>query len=398
MASIVNTKGVDISYWNGNIDLSKVKKAGYSWVMIRCGWGNDSTSNDDSKFAANVEKAEKLGMPWGVYLFSYACSTAEAKSELTHIDRLLKAQKKKGYLPTLPIAIDIEPTDTVKKKGGWTSSNLTNVATIILDGLKNLGYYPIIYTGYEELAMMNNHIRNDYDCWFAQWSSKPSAYKYNRLGMWQYGGETNIIESNSISGVGVIDKDIAYKDYPSIIKKGGYNGWKKTSGTTTTQTTTTTTKTNTEVTTPSISIQGVTAEKQLGIIKDGSTYAGILGKDLVAIAAKVTKGTIEYSVHIKGGKWLDKVTGFNFKDYENGYAGSGNPATKGKAIDAVKMYYKTPSDVAKKYGYYKVAYRVHIKGGKWLDWQYDTETTKGQDGYAGIYGKTIDAIEVKLVK
>ena len=113
MASIVNTKGVDISYWNGNIDLSKVKKAGYSWVMIRCGWGNDSTSNDDSKFAANVEKAEKLGMPWGVYLFSYACSTAEAKSELAHIDRLLKEQKKKGYLPTLPIAIDIEPNSTM---------------------------------------------------------------------------------------------------------------------------------------------------------------------------------------------------------------------------------------------------------------------------------------------
>ena len=57
MASIVNTKGVDISYWNGDINLSKVKAAGYNWVMIRCGFGNNSTSNDDSRFAANVEKA-----------------------------------------------------------------------------------------------------------------------------------------------------------------------------------------------------------------------------------------------------------------------------------------------------------------------------------------------------
>ena len=55
-------------------------------------------------------------------------------------------------------------------------------------------------------------------------------------------------------------------------------------------------------------------------------------------------------------------------------------------------------DVINKYGYYKVAYRVHVLGGKWLDWQYDTETTNGQDGYAGIFGKTIDQIEVKLVK
>lgn len=227
MASIVNTKGVDISYWNGDIDLSKVKNVGYKWVMIRCGWGNNSTSNDDSRFSANVAKAEKLGMPWGVYLFSYACSTSDAKSELEHIDRLLKEQKAKGYLPTLPIAIDIEPTDEVENKGGWTSSNLTNVATIILDGLKNRGYYPIIYTGYEELAMMSNHIRNDYDCWFAQWSSQPSAYKYNRLGMWQYGGETNYVDNPVIAGVGVIDQDISYKDYPTIIKNGGYNGWKK---------------------------------------------------------------------------------------------------------------------------------------------------------------------------
>ena len=70
----VNSKGVDISYANGNIDLAKVKNAGYQWVMIRCGYGSDIPSQDDTQFAANVAKAEKLGMPWGVYLFSYACS------------------------------------------------------------------------------------------------------------------------------------------------------------------------------------------------------------------------------------------------------------------------------------------------------------------------------------
>lgn len=404
--SLVNKKGIDISYWNGDIDLAKVKNAGYSWVMIRCGWGNDSTSQDDSKFAANVAKAEKLGMPWGVYLFSYACSTSDAKSELAHIDRLLKEQKKKGYLPTLPIAIDIEPNSTMQKNGAWTSANLTNVATIVLDGLKNLGYYPIIYTGYDELAMMNDHIRNDYDCWFAQWYTKPSSYKYNRLGIWQYGGETNYLDNASIPGVGVTDQNIAYKDYPTIIKNGGYNGFTKSSSsnsssssssssTTTTPSTSTSTS---KVEKPSIYIQGVANGRQLGIIKDGADYAGILGKALVALASKVSKGSIKYSVHIKGGGWLDSVTGFNYKDYENGYAGLGNPAEKGSPIDAVKMYYTTPSDVIKAYGYYRVAYRVHLLGGGWLEWQYDTETTNGQDGYAGIIGKTIDGIEVKLVK
>ena len=149
---------------------------------------------------------------------------------------------------------------------------------------------------------------------------------------------------------------------------------------------------------PSIYTQGVADGKWLKVIKDGASYSGILGQALVALAAKVTEGTITYSVHLTGGKWLGNITGWDYKDYINGYAGSGNPAQNGGSIDAVKMYYKTPQNIVNKYGYYKVAYRVHLINGGWLDWQYDTETTNGQDGYAGIYGTIIDGIEAKLVK
>ena len=225
--SLVNKKGVDISTWQGDIDMKKVKSAGYDFVMIRCGWGNNSSSKDDNQFASSVRKAESIGLPWGTYLFSYACSTEEAQSEVAHVDRLLKAQLQKGYRPTMPVAIDIEWTEEVANRGGWNPANLTNVATIFLEGVQKLGYYPMIYTGSQELAMMSTHIRNDFDCWFAQWYYSPTDYKYNRLGIWQYGGETNYIESNSIPGVGVIDKDRCYKDYPTIIKQGGYNGWGK---------------------------------------------------------------------------------------------------------------------------------------------------------------------------
>lgn len=222
-----NKKGVDISTWQGDIDLAKVKAAGYDFVMIRCGWGTDSALHDDDRFVENVRKAEKLGMPWGVYLFSYACSADEAKSEVAHVDRLLKAEAKKGYRPTFPVAIDIEWTEEVEKRGGWNAKNLTTVATVFLDGVKKLGYYPMIYTGGSELKMMDAHIRDDFDCWFAQWYTQPSDYHYKRLGIWQYGGEENYLESNNIPGVGVIDKDLCYKDYPTIIKQGGYNGWAK---------------------------------------------------------------------------------------------------------------------------------------------------------------------------
>ena len=59
---------------------------------------------------------------------------------------------------------------------------------------------------------------------FAHWASK-CGYTGDNLGIWQYGGETNVIESNSIDGVGVIDKNRCYRDYPTVIKAGGFNAY-----------------------------------------------------------------------------------------------------------------------------------------------------------------------------
>lgn len=67
MATMNGKKGVDISYANGNIDLAKVKNTGYEFVMIRCGYGSDMESQDDSQFASNVAKAEKFDNHSGVY-------------------------------------------------------------------------------------------------------------------------------------------------------------------------------------------------------------------------------------------------------------------------------------------------------------------------------------------
>ena len=227
MVTTKNKKGVDISYANGNIDLSKVKKAGYDFVMIRCGYGSDYSDQDDRQFEANVRKAEALGMPWGVYFYSYSLNAAQDKSELAHILRLLKGKK-----PTMPIAVDVEDSDNYRKNhGGWNFANVNRSTKYLLEGLAKAGYYPMLYTGFEEIE---NYISPDvwkkYDMWFAHWA-RTCGYKYSNLCMWQYGGETNLIDGNSISGVGVIDKDICYKDYPTIIKAGGYNNWPKGSAT-----------------------------------------------------------------------------------------------------------------------------------------------------------------------
>ena len=220
--SLAGKKGVDISATNGNVDIQKIKDAGYEFVMIRCGYGNNDTNQDDSQFENNVRKCEAIGMPWGVYLYSYALNTDEAKSEAQHVLRLLKGKK-----PLLPVAFDMEDGDGYKRKNGMPSNaTLRAICKTFLSTTSKAGYYSSLYANVSwlENQLNDSSLLNSYDVWVAQWNSK--CQYGGKYGMWQYGGETNYLESNSIPGVGVIDKDYAYKDYPTVIKKGGWNGWK----------------------------------------------------------------------------------------------------------------------------------------------------------------------------
>lgn len=117
-------------------------------------------------------------------------------------------------------------------------------------------------------------------------------------------------------------------------------------------------------------------------------FAGLRGSAITDIAIKVNFGSVKYRVHIKGGGWLPWVTGYNWNDYRNGYAGDGKP------IDAIQVYYTTPSDFVKKYGYRKAQYRVSPINQNYYSWQFDTETGGGQDGYAGTFGVAMDRFQL----
>lgn len=228
--TIKNAKGVDIGDHNGSIDFAKLKAAGIKFVMLKVGIGSDIRTQDDKQFEANVRKAEAAGLPWGAWLYSYAISKAEALSEVEHVKRLLK-----GKRPTLPVAIDMEDADKYKaNRGAWTASVVNTVCKTFVDGIRAAGYYPMIYTGYYVIRdMLSADVVRSCDIWLAEWTAfgRGPDYTADNLGLWQYGGDTNYHESNTIPGIaGAIDKNLAYKDYPTIIKNGGYNGWTKGSG------------------------------------------------------------------------------------------------------------------------------------------------------------------------
>lgn len=111
--------------------------------------------------------------------------------------------------------------------------------------------------------------------------------------------------------------------------------------------------------------------------------AGVKGKAITDVAIKVNKGSVKYRVHVKGGKWLPYVTGYSWKDKNNGYAGNGH------AIDAIEIIYTAPSGSTQ-----KAQYRVSPLNGGYYSWQYNNEKTGGQDGYAGRFGKLIDRLQL----
>lgn len=83
---------IDISYHNGNIDFNKVSKQ-VDTVIIRCGYGDNYSKQDDKMFHTYMKNAISVGMNIGVYIYSYAKSTTQAASEANHIIRLVEQYK-----------------------------------------------------------------------------------------------------------------------------------------------------------------------------------------------------------------------------------------------------------------------------------------------------------------
>lgn len=206
-------KVLDISKWQPNVDYQKVKDSGIDGVILRCGvttYG-DMKCNIDSCFEKHYKGFKAVGMPLGVYYYSCANTVAKAKEEaqatLTYI---------KGKQLEYPIYYD---TENEQRQRSLSKQALTDIAKAFCETIENAGYYVGIYASkswlLDELDMAQ---LKDYDVWVAQYASKctyTGAY-----GMWQY---TNTGKVNGISGN--VDLSYCYKDYPTIIKKVGLNGF-----------------------------------------------------------------------------------------------------------------------------------------------------------------------------
>lgn len=215
--------GIDISRWQGDFNLERaIKEDGVKFVIIKGGGGDDGLYVD-SQFINNYNKAKALGLPVGCYFFSKATTIDEAKKEAEYFyQNCLKGRKFE-----LPVYMDVEHSDMQK----LSKRALTDVVLAWVRYLEAKMFWVGIYstTYWFNAHMYDNELQNIAH-WVAQWSNS-CTYDGNEnvLGMWQFGGETNLIRSNQIAGQ-TVDQNYQLVDYEPLIKAAGLNGFAKASG------------------------------------------------------------------------------------------------------------------------------------------------------------------------
>lgn len=203
--------GVDVSKWQGEIDWEKAKADGVEFAMLRAGYGQ---GNVDEQFYRNADECTRLGIPFGVYWFSYAYTEAMARREAEHCLEVIKP-----YKLSYPVAFDYEYDSYdhgVENGVAPTKTLISAMARAFLNKVEEAGYYGMLYTNPNYLAQyFDDDLPKRYDIWLAKWPYTipgPDTPKPEQCGgIWQY------TSSGTVDGIeGRVDMNYAYYDYPAL--------------------------------------------------------------------------------------------------------------------------------------------------------------------------------------
>lgn len=166
---------IDVSSFQGNIDWERVKAAGVKGAIIRCGWGQDIPKQHDPKFERNVEECIRLGIPFGVYFYSYATQDSRMKGEAEHAMRLCDPYKSRM---SFPVFIDVE-----ERKAAFTQGVAGRVR-IWCEILKAAGYRVGVYADKNYWTTYLKGL-DEYPKWVAIYGPK-NPPSINGMVAWQY--------------------------------------------------------------------------------------------------------------------------------------------------------------------------------------------------------------------
>ena len=336
-------KGIDVSSHQGIINWGKVKNS-VDFAIIRLGYGDNVESQDDKQFLNNVKGCIDNGIPFGVYLYSYAKNLSGTESIASEVNHCLRQLNKISQKPFC-VYLDMEDASTIYLK----KIMLTNFALEFCKQITKAGYRAGIYANenwFKNYLNCSTIASYGYSIWCAKYSSNKPNITSN-YDIWQYSDNGKIdgingnVDMNELFNNGILGKnkpiqkkiDITYQIWDDIKNK-----W-------------------------------------LPNVVNDTDYAGIYGHDVCCVYANASVGNVYYKVHYKGGKWLPEVR--NREDYAGLY---------NKPIDGFMIKSDTK----------QLTYRVHLRrSNKWLPWVTGYNQNDSNNGYAGILGQEIDAIQIK---
>ena len=334
-------RGVDVSNFQGTIDWNQVKAAGIEFAILKVG---PVYGKPDSTFERNATECERLGIPYGVYYYSYARSVADANKEA---DRTLAWLG--GHHPSLPVYYDLED-NYILQDPNFSKDKLAQIAQTFCNRMEAVGFKSGIYAN---LNWLNNYLDspslNGYDHWVAQYNWRcdyAGSYSF-----WQYSSSGNVPGVNGRCDMNYcfngsflnVDDGKMHIQYEAHVSNIGWMSSKR----------------------------------------DGST-AGTTGQskaveDLkVSILNPVEDGSVQIDAHVSGIGW---------QGWDTPSASEGGTTGQGRAVEAVRM--RLTGSLAKDYDVY---YRVHASNIGWMAWAKDGE----EAGTTG-FGRSVEAVQVRLV-
>ena len=213
--------GVDISHHSYDVDFEALRAAGVDFVILRIGYNTAL----DTRFEEYYEAARAAGLDIGVYFFTLAENGAEARADANRVADWLD-----GKTLEYPVFYDIEddPYYSGYAPSTFTEAKIMEIAHTFMTTMVDRGYYPGLYTNNNFLYNVFNNEKTLrlYDVWYARYTTPTDALinEYSgKYSMWQYEGNVEGFSNGAISGM--CDVNYAFKDYPTIIKQFGFNGY-----------------------------------------------------------------------------------------------------------------------------------------------------------------------------
>lgn len=179
-------KGLDLSEHNGNVDFTKVKNSGISFVILRVGWiGNKENHTLDKKFEEYYNNAKANGLKVGFYVYSYVENETAMLSAINWIRKQISG-KTREY----PIFLDVEDAQISK----LSKDNQTKLCKYFCDNFENSGVYANLDWFKNKLNV--NELVN-YKIWLAQWTNDKIHSADFKVDLWQYSSKGKVDGINS---------------------------------------------------------------------------------------------------------------------------------------------------------------------------------------------------------